>query len=280
MFNNQRYNEQRDYDGSLLYNSTDIVGKPYHDKTLDAWGHAILPNKPYDYTNTGKAIFTTSQLAWGYPEDFGWSSPYEVIEQEQPLALNYSDEINLPKLRPVHRYCRRERFKTVLAQLMGYTGFATNKQQKLNLPDKIKNILPRNIKYTPKSQMWETVREALKEHRYHIYYNRIPAILASLSMIQYKIFANEGKFSNILADFDRMHQVFAKIKHTLHRKYFPSLRYVALRLMEKHNVRQPFEIPLTRTVQKRAELAEIYDAIWSYITNQEALEVLQFFEDQ
>jgi hypothetical protein len=128
--------------------------------------------------------------------------------------------------------------------------------------------------------MWETVREALKENNYHIYYNRIPAILAGLSMLDYKNFNNAGKFANIVKDFERMHKVFYEIRDTLQRKYFPSLRYVALRLMDKHGVKMPIEIPLTRTTPKKAELGEIYETIWDYITNQESLEILHFFEDQ
>lgn len=257
-----------------------------HDFTRDAWGTSIFPTEPKSYTKAGKAVFTSSQLEWGYPEDFGWNKEYEVVEEEHsshPLGLNYDDEVQLQKRRPVHRYCRRERFKTVLAQLMGYTGFTISKKESRDndekIPIKIKDILPRNIKYTPKSQMWETVREVLKENNYHIYYNRIPAILSGLAMLDYRQGRNAGKFAKIMDDFERMHKVFYEIRLGLKRKYFPSLRYVALRLMDKHGVVMPLKIPLTRTTQKRIELAIIYKTIWDYITNQEALEILRFFEE-
>jgi hypothetical protein len=258
-----------------------------HDFTRDAWGTSIFPTEPRSYTESGKAVFTSSQLEWGFPEDFGWDKEYEVIEEEHsahPLGLDYNDEVQLQRRRPVHRYCRRERFKTVLAQLMGYTGFNISKKESrysdTKLPKKIKEILPRNIKYTPKSQMWETVRDALKENNYHIYYNRIPAILAGLSMLDYRQGRNTGKFAMIMKDFERMHEVFYEIRLGLKRKYFPSLRYVALRLMEKHGVEMPIKIPLTRTVQKRVELGSVYQTIWDYIISQESLEILRFFEEE
>lgn len=258
----------------------------HHDYSRDAWGTSIFPTEPHSFNSSGRAIFTSSQMEWGYPEDFGWDKEYEVIEQEHsahPLGLDYADEIQLERRRPIHRYCRIDRFKTVLAQLMGYTGFNIPKKElrykSLKLPSKIKDILPRNIKYTPKSQMWEAIRGALKENNYHIYYNRIPAILAGLSMIDYRNGRNTGKFAKIMTDFERMHKVFYEIRTDLKRKYFPSLRYVALRLMEKHGVEMPIEIPLTRTNQKRIELAEIYDLIWNYIITQESLEILRFFEE-
>ena len=234
------------------------------------------PHTPHHYNAQGRAVFTTSQMEWGDPkDDFGFMDEYEVVEEEHsshPFALNYADELLLIKPRPVHRYCRIERFKSVLTQLMGSTSFRFDKNDYRHgniLPQRIKDCIPKNIIYTPKSQIWETIRQALKANNNQIYYNRIPSIAAALKLVNYTGQVRGSIFKNIMSDFKLMHYAFPKIQHIIKRKYFPNLRFVALTLLKKYNVNHPIDIPLTRTKNKAHELQLIFNEIWSVIWDEE-----------
>lgn len=74
-----------------------------------------------------------------------------------------------------------------------------------------------------------------------------------------------------------MHQVFPEIKQKLGRAYFPNLRYVAVRLMEKHGIKLSFTIPPTRTLKKQESLDQIFDTIWDYILEKDTRELEDYF---
>jgi hypothetical protein len=233
----------------------------------------VLPNKPHHYTASGRAVFTSEQLSWARPDDFGFFDEYEVIEEEHsshPLALNWVDERNLIKRRPVHRYSREERFKFTLAQLMGCSG---------DVPDHVLAAMPKSLYALDQDHLWEEVRRILKQHGWRLYYNRIPAILARLHLVP-RSPSSTCTFQRIMEDFHRMHRVFSEIKQRLGRIYFPNLRYVAVRLMERHRIRLPFTIPKTRTFKKQESLDTIYDTIWTFIIDQDAQDVEDFFTEQ
>lgn len=232
-----------------------------------------LPNRPHHYSKTGRAVFTSDQLGWANPEDFGFFDEYEVVEEEHsshPLALNWSDEINLVKRRPVHRYSREDRFKFTLAQLMGCSG---------EVPDAVIQAMPYELCLMDQDRLWEEVRRILKTNGWRLYYNRIPAILARLHLVP-RSPSSTGTFQRIMEDFKRMHHVFSTIKKSLGRVYFPNLRYVAVRLMERHHIHLPFNIPKTRTFKKQESLDHIYEKIWTFIIDQDAQDVEDFFSEE
>ena len=68
------------------------------------------PMTPHSYTQQGVAVFTTDQLEIGMPEDFGFSSPYQVIEGCPKYVMDYKYECSNDIMRPIHRYSRCERF--------------------------------------------------------------------------------------------------------------------------------------------------------------------------
>ena len=218
-----------------------------------------LPDRPHHFDASGTAVFTSEQMAWADPEQFGFDEEYVVVEEEEtshPWALNYADELNLPRRRPVHRYSRSERFKFILGQLMGCSG---------TVPPQVLAIFqPAQLARIPKDQLWDEVRCILKTHRWRIYYNRIPAILAGLGLMSFK-FSDTKKFQDILHDFDQLDKIFNDLQPTLGRTYFPNLRFVAIKLMARHGLAPPFKIPLARTVRKLQALEQLYTQLWTAV---------------
>jgi hypothetical protein len=219
----------------------------------------VLPTAPHHYDHHGVAVFTAEQLSWAQPSDFGFDEDYLVVEEEHtshPLRTNYSDEIYLTRKRPVHRYSRRERFKFTLGQLMGCSG---------NVPVAVLKAMDKKYLASLKSEhLWDAVRETLKRHNWRIYYNRVPAILAGLGMSQFR-YSSTKVFQDIMHDFDLMDKIFMSMKKQLKRSYFPNLRYTAVRLMKRHGVVMPVNIPLARTTRKLQSLDQLYNDIWTAI---------------
>ena len=219
----------------------------------------ILPNKPHHYDQHGMAVFTAAQLSWARPSDFGFTDDYYVVEEEHsshPLALNYADEVNLPRKRPVHRYSRMERFKFTLGQLMGCSGHVP--------PQVLRAMNADHLRTLPSDQVWDAVRSVLKAHKWRIYYNRIPAILAGLGLSPFR-YNDTAVFQDILYDFDLMDKIFESLKFKLNRAYFPNLRFTAVKLMRRHGIHPPITIPLARTARKLQALEDIYSIIWCAI---------------
>lgn len=228
----------------------------------------ILPDRPHHYDPDGRPIFTSEQVAWADPEQFGFHDYYVVEEEEtsHPFALNYADEVLLPKKRPVHKYIRKERFKFILGQLMGCSG---------NVPPEVLQVMDlERLRQLPPDQVWDAVRTTLKTHKWRIFYNRIPAILSGLGLLDFR-FSDTGKFQDILHDFSKMDEIFESLKTQLNRSYFPNLRFTAIKLMKRHGIEPPYPIPLARTQRKLEGLEEMYNVIWQAIEQKKLEEFYQ-----
>jgi hypothetical protein len=228
-------------------------------------------NQPIRVDSKGKATFTKNQIdIFGFPTNH---SSYEVIDNDQEYTLSYEDEENLKgQVKKVHRYSRTLRFRTLLFQLLNCVGFE-NRLSKEYI-EEVKENLPDNIIYTPPSRIWETLRTHLKGNNRRIFYNRIPALAADLDLFEpYNIRNSTRKVNDILRDFDRLQKAFPDIKKDLDRKYFPSLRFIALKLFEKHDVELPFPIPKMRTAAKEELLEQDWIKLW------EAVELDDFAEE-
>ena len=228
----------------------------------------ILPYRPHHYDAQGMAIFTSEQIHWADPGIFGFHDDYLVVEEEEtthPLALNYADEVNLPRRRPVHKYHRHERFRFILGQLMGCSGHVPKQVLKAMDADALARL--------PADQVWDAVRSILKTHNWRIYYNRIPAILAGLGLSRFK-FSETSKFQDILHDFDLMDKIFDSIKSQLGRTYFPNLRFIAVKLMRRHGLQPIIPIPLARTLRKMQGLEQVYTTIWQAIEEKQMNEFI------
>lgn len=167
------------------------------------------------------------------------------------------------KQRPIHRYCRISRFIFVLNQLLGISG---------TVPIIVKHVVRLKFdmekRQVPQSKIWNFVRARLKEYGWRLYYNRIPEILAH-PPIREKLGFNPAlahddfnhKHRLIIRDFIAMHHSFNRTADPNNRRYFPNLRFVALHLMERHDLLPPYAIPHARTFRKRRSIGEVFDRI-------------------
>ncbi len=122
-----------------------------------------------------------------------------------------------------------------------------------------------------KLDIWEYVRNKLKNAGLAKYYNRIPAILAMARYDCGKCIIPHDAYTNILQDFSRMHFIFPRIKDDVGRSYFPSLRYVAARLMMKHGIRTEWTFTVIRTRHKHLELDYIFSVMWDAIWQEDVM---------
>lgn len=248
------------------------------DKQTQRSASPELPDRPHHYNGDGRAVFTTQQLEWCDPEDFGFTGEYEVVDSGPKYTTEWKDEIMLTKKR-YHRYSRVKRFKFILTQLMGATGFVKQK----NRDDEVMVMQPfwkhkKILEQIPKNMLWETIRLILKKHKQRIFYNRIPTIIRRLGLVTPSKQSTSTKLDSIMYDFQLMHHVFNQVKSKIGRAYFPNLRYIALKLMAKHGLPLIVEIPQLRTLSKQEELDGIYKTIWVEIENQNRSELDLFFD--
>lgn len=208
---------------------------------------------------------------YGLPEENGYSSEYEVIDDEPEYVSTFKNDSNyeLPIKTP-HRYERVSRFRTILGQLQGIVGFVSKKSQ-IDLED-ILFQLPKDIEIYPPCLVWKTISKVLKDNKYTRYKNRIPAILASIGLLKVQMITRKNML-RIMADFRKMEKAFDFVKKTFNRKYFPSLRYTALKLMEKHGEKVNIYIPLALHEGCLKKLNDDYEYIWSWLEEEEDLQI-------
>jgi len=151
----------------------------------------------------------------------------------------------------VHRYCRLERFRGVLGELIGMRGKVS-----LEVIEECEWLLEFDG-----GNVWDVVRGYLKQNGLRQYYNRIPQIIFRLG---YKVLEGYSyeKYMWMMEDFKKMHERFDReVKGEEGVVYFPNLRYICFRLMEKYGVRYTFHVPMVRTMRKRPRLDKIWDRL-------------------
>lgn len=67
----------------------------------------------------------------------------------------------------------------------------------------------------------------------------------------------------IIRDFQCLSVRFERIKLQLNRVYFPSLRFIACKLLEAHQVTFEFRVPLVRTPRKLKSMEKIWELLLS-----------------
>ena len=212
---------------------------------------------PIRYDDDGTAVFTTEQIdIYGYPT----VDRYYVIETPQYVQPITPAVVWTPfvETKPPHRYCRLLRFRTTLSQLIGETGFKTGRS--IDLIDNVMRELPCSISYTPPCMLWEEIRKVLKKQNLHIFYNRIPVIAAKLKLIQ-ELKISTKTYKEILDQFKKLSEAFDQLKSTLGRTYFPSMRFMALRLCQEYNVNLNIDIPFCRTLPRYTQLNQVYNLL-------------------
>lgn len=159
-----------------------------------------------------------------------------------PAEYGYKEEMEAKlRVRPIHRYNRLERFKNTLDQLLGCRG---------NVNDNVMRLMI-NV------SDWESVRKILKSNKLPKLYNQIPLILRKLGFGNCIEFDNfHTSYVNILKEFNIMHYNF-NLQRGCEKRYFPNLRFVALKLIEKHGGKFNLKIPFIRTKRKYKVLEKI-----------------------
>ncbi len=192
---------------------------------------------------------------FGLPDHWGVLN-YLVIDCKEiscPLSMEWKDEMHLLQDGVfIHRYDRCQRFKCTLYQLIGGS--------RVEIPSHVFRITK---EYNPDpNKVWNSVREILKEYGYKKFYNRIPCILKGLAYPE-KIVYNMEMIRKILLDFQKIHSYFDDIKKELKMDYFPNLRFVVLKLMERHGVVFQYYIPFIRVKKIQLKL----DLIWMKLSS-------------
>lgn len=204
------------------------------------------------------AVFNSEQiLKFGPPELYGYDT-YEVVELQEtvsPFVSDWKMEQTREKLRPIHRYNRIERFEFVIAQLLGLRG---------DVPQDIIDLMQQEANLEP-NVAWNSIRNVLKTHKHKRYYQRIPQIMFRLGLGSVFKMNNSTMGYNyqcIIADFKKLQGVFEEYKfQTKKRVYFPNLRFIAVKLLERRGCKCNFEIDFIRTKRKIKSLGEMWDIL-------------------
>jgi hypothetical protein len=148
----------------------------------------------------------------------------------------------------IHRYCRLARFKQTLDELIGMKGRVKKEiVEECEVLDGLEDV----------ERTWEVVRSYLKRIGKRKYYNRIPMILGKLGYPILEGYTWE-KYLEMLNDFEKMHQKFMKRDGV---SYFPNLRFICFKLMEKYGVRYRIKVPMVRTLRKKERLDLLWDEL-------------------
>jgi hypothetical protein len=212
---------------------------------------------PIRFDNDNVPVFTCDQIDdYGFPEHWGFEM-YRIVENRDTvkMATDYKMETEYYK-RPIHRYCRRQRFQNVLHQLLGDKG---------KVPDYVVDIVKTYLK---PGDVWNHTRNILKHYKLRLYYNRIPYIVQQITKTNSASRIHVDQYTNLMKDFDRFCYLFFNHKHEFNRTYFPNMRFIALKFIELHGIKLNYDIPLTRTMRKRKDL----EAIWNWFINNKVRE--------
>jgi hypothetical protein len=164
----------------------------------------------------GVLVFLKSECdLYGMPYLYGYEY-YIVIDDVQEYVKDYCMTLER-KLRPIHRYNRKDRFVFILGQLLGLRGEVD--QETLN-----------KCEYCT---TWEEIRIKLKKIKKSKLYNRIPYIMKYLGIDSpVKLEITNMLFRQMVDDFLLIQKNYENLQNK--RKYFPSLRFIAVKIIESY----------------------------------------------
>ena len=172
--------------------------------------------------------------------------------RDNDYHLDYDQEVSHKlNCKKKHRYSRKARFKFILLQLIGVSG---------DTPRSVVRLIQNNLKLVKikRSNIWNHVRMILKKNKLRVYYNRVPQLIKLTTGVK-PVGVNYTKVQSILQDFDVFHYEFNNhLAEIWNRKYFPNLRFIALKLLAKHGITFPYKVTLVRTVRKKKYLEGLY----------------------
>lgn len=105
------------------------------------------------------------------------------------------------------------------------------------------------------SHIWSSIQAVLKKNGLRRYYNRIGQIIWKMVRLKIDFVKRDRVLEMIVEDFRLM-----QFTHST-RKYFPNLRYVALRLLVDHGAVFEYDVPLLKTKRKLKGMDELYQSL-------------------
>jgi hypothetical protein len=207
--------------------------------------------KPLKIDPDGVPVFSNLQIDdYGMPELWGYEK-YRVSESlESVFVTDYKMESEY-FFRKIHRYSRVARFKVCLFNLLGERG-----QIPTHVLSMVKNYLKPNS-----MDKWNDTRKLLKHFKQRKYYDQIPTILKQLSFGRCFRSLTCEQFEKIINDFKYLSEKFDRMKSDYARKYFPSIRFIVLKLLEFNGIEPNYPIPLVRTSRKMKSLHELWERL-------------------
>lgn len=206
--------------------------------------------QPIRYDPDGVPVFTNLQIDdYGLPDEWGYDT-FRIVETQSTgyFGMDYKF-ISEYERKEIHHYSSRQRFENTLQQLLGLRG---------NVPTHILKIVAESVD-TSKPDIWEQVRKVLKENRLSLYYNRIPVIIYHLCKKSPVVWSSKNMYDEILNDYKSFCYTYNSKKENLGRKYFPNMRFISLKFIEKHGGKFNYEIPYARTLRKRKDLEKVWN---------------------
>lgn len=70
----------------------------------------------------------------------------------------------------------------------------------------------------------------------------------------------------VVNDFKAVHETFRRLEPQ-GRKYFPNLRFICLKMLERHNTKFEYRIPLIRTPRKLKPLEDLWLTLLNSLPN-------------
>lgn len=198
------------------------------------------------------AVFTTLQVEiLGEPGHYGYDR-YIVIDgpPQYENAVNHWQQSFLVKK---HRYSRIARFKTVVRNLFGETRskadyVATAVLQAFLKPDSL--------------SIYEDARKILKHYKLQKFYKMIPTLVYKTTQVRILTIPDTHKkdFSELLQEVYNRFIVFENLFLRVadkNRKYFPNLKFTALRILTGLGIENKF-IPQLRTKRNAEDLEKFF----------------------
>lgn len=205
--------------------------------------------KPIRHDPDGVPVFSSRDVDdYGLPEHYG----YEIYRVVESRDLNIGSDYKLEHERDwyaIHRYDREARFKVTLLNLLG---------ERAKIPDNVLTIV-KTFLNPDSTDLWNDTRKILKHYKFRKHYDQIPAIIYKL--YNKRLFPQQTaeKILFITRDFKALVARYDQTKHLYNRKYFPNMRFIALKLLELHSVFPLYHVPFVRTMRKNKLLTSLWN---------------------
>jgi hypothetical protein len=200
------------------------------------------------------AIFTNEQVdVLGLPEEYGYTR--YLVTDSVPIYQTSVNHWAQSYMVPKHRYSRIARFKRTVRNLFG--------ESLPKLGDNVEAVISAYVKVDSKTP-YNDCRSVLKHFGFPKYYKHIPLLLKTLKGISVFNIPLEiqQNFSNVLIEINERFKVLEKLiyQSSTERKYFPNMKYVALRIIQSLGIENVC-IPLLRTKRKLKALDKFFNEL-------------------